>query len=312
MHHNLIFFEGLTGSGKSTLSQWLAWRLAERGQVVRWCSEMSASHPFDDPDIKHDLLGDDFLKKAVEGWALAAQRMADFDGVWVLDCGPLQKTAMLALHLGLGVDLIEEALVQIGTQLSPLNPKMICFHQDSVCDQVRSIYQQRGERFCDALVEWTDRSAVPEARKGIEGSCDFWQSYAQICTELSPTLCDQVETLDSSLKDWDGQRRVLSQLFSLPEEPPLPPVNLDFIGTYRRNDRPGECRLFMQDGALVLTGLMEPLESFSALISLGNETCVVRGQDVILRLSDQGKQIEVESGWKRLKGVVLTQTTDYG
>lgn len=173
MHHNLIFFEGLTGSGKSTLSQWLAWRLAERGQVVRWCSEMSASHPFDDPDIKHDLLGDDFLKKAVEGWALAAQRMADFDGVWVLDCGPLQKTAMLALHLGLGVDLIEEALVQIGTQLSPLNPKMICFHQDSVCDQVRSIYQQRGERFCDALVEWTDRSAVPEARKGIEGSCDF-------------------------------------------------------------------------------------------------------------------------------------------
>ena len=68
----LIFVEGVPGSGKSTTAQFIARRLARSGRPARWFYEEQAPNPVPEIDPAHYRNWDHFSELRAERWRALA------------------------------------------------------------------------------------------------------------------------------------------------------------------------------------------------------------------------------------------------
>jgi thymidylate kinase len=313
MRPKLILIEGLPGTGKSTLAQWLAEQYRLNEIPVKWHYELSTSNPLKaDEKIVAQLSTKDLFAYGLRAWERCVDHARHVSEVTILDAGLFQHITMEAFRRGCSKHAIYSYLNMVDDKVLPLQPLMIYVSPDDATQHIEQTYLKRGERFKEIIVNWCNESADARRRGycGYDGSILFWNDFNDLCKGSSSIMRSNFMQVDVEVAspNWpEHQKRVLRRLEVKPIEIARPAdLNL-FLGTYLQQETSKEFTISWENGDLYATGILDPLEQKSTLIPTENNRLLVRGHDIELEFSD-GK-VFVHSGWRRLDGCVFTTHT---
>ena len=193
----LLFVEGLSGSGKTTTAVWLDTRLqSERLRVNLWL-EHQPEHPLNVGGTLHpsgDTTGEAFFQRytsasfvheSLQRWHAFVRTAVQTEAISVLDSYPFQSTVRVLLQLHTTPDCMQAYADHVEALVMPLRPVLIYFsHRDlSQAFHHRSnISAQRGKAWTDYVVELSTH--CPYARdqhlEGFSGALAVIRDYKQL------------------------------------------------------------------------------------------------------------------------------------
>ena len=214
MHTRLVLVEGISGAGKSALSEFAATHLRLHGLTTHCLSETT-------------LLRDHFAQSwtafsqqrrhlpsiLIEDWQRLADTWSQIDGICLLDGALSVVTVALLLAVDIPHNQIRQTAHQVVSQLTAFSP---CFiHLSGNVDAiVQRTQQTRGAVWTDHMTSFVDGQPyqLARGRTGIVGLGLFLQDLQKLLGEI---LQEQyaICSIDSSAGDWsDYQRTILSYL----------------------------------------------------------------------------------------------------
>jgi hypothetical protein len=214
MPSRLVLFEGISGSGKSALSEHAATQLGRHSLTTQWLSEAA-------------LLGDAFAHFwtafsqrrsqlptiLIEDWQRLAQTMRQTDAIFVLD-GPL---SVVTIALLLAADMPHNDICHIAhhvlSHVSALSPCIIHLSGD-VDAIVRRTQQARGATWTQHMTAFLNSQPyqLARGRTGIAGVGLFLQDMQMQLGEVLQmpyAIC----SIDSTASNWTHyQQTIMSYL----------------------------------------------------------------------------------------------------
>jgi hypothetical protein len=273
---NLIFIDGLPGSGKSITAQILCLHLQRLGHQTRWFFEHQSSHPvykYDDPEkmFETTLASEEIREQAMENWETLATELRGTSKVTILESTFFQTTiGWLQL-----MDVERAEIISFASRISQLtdvlNPALIYFYQDDVAKALEKTSERRGEWFENFLVSRIGRTPYGQRTSitNLDGVIRFYEQVRSITDELYSGLTLHKVAIETSAGDWPEYHRQISEFLSIPTIQPVfrPPMSCDgLVGRYREInsgnevgigcdsdglyfDEPGRPRLFHNEGS---------------------------------------------------------------
>jgi hypothetical protein len=270
----LVLLEGVPGSGKSTMGQFLAGALGGQGIPHRWWYEEEKAHPlyvFEDPASLQRVLDDlaagkfrQVIAAALDKWRDLATNIASEEAIVVLDSCLLGYLTWTLFPFDVPMTEIQSYLGQVEQVLWSLNPCLIYLYQADLARALRIICERRGEQTRERLIRNATQS--PYGRRsglqGFEGMVAYWAAYRQLADAACQTTGFATLAIETGAGDWASyqrQARAFLDLPPLPREVTLSPDLGRCVGTYIQRDTAGMvlCTVTVQleGDRLVIDGL---------------------------------------------------------
>ena len=254
----VILVEGMPGTGKSTVSQFINLQLHANGRPSNWCHEERAAHPvrlFYEPD-RH-LSWSDYSEEAASRWQSYAQELHGQDQIPVLDAAILQNHVRSMLLFDCDRNAILDLVCRIESLIASLDPVLIYLRPNDIERNFRDVVDVRGERMLELWIE--DHDKFPYTRRaqsgGYPGFIAFWREFGEISDRVFEGLAISKLRQNLSRDDWDERYREILDFLDvpLPSDFSAPPDLERFTGKYvRLDDRTGSgVMLQARDGCLI-------------------------------------------------------------
>jgi thymidylate kinase len=269
----LILVEGLPGSGKSTMGQFIESQLADHCIPVTWWYEEQKNHPLyvfnDGPSIRQ-VVDDIFsgrhqtvIEAALHRWRAFAARVQESDGIVILDSCLYGYLTWTLFPADVSTSVIAAYVDEVEAILRPLNPSLIYFYQADVALALTRVGLARGGEWSDDMVR--RHTSTPYAKRGrlvgVAGYHDFWRSYQALSNELfERSALDRIK-VEASAGEWGRYRSEVMEFLELSVADRPRPGNddtLDCVGTYTQRSNDGTTMtvdISKQDGDLFASGL---------------------------------------------------------
>jgi thymidylate kinase len=269
---NLVLFEGLPGSGKSTSGQRLALHLERLGVPARWWHEEDPGHPlypFCDQASLGRFLADletgrrrAVLAGVVDRWHGLAAGLARAGEVAVLD-GCLFGYATLGLfRADAPAGVLTAYLGQVERALAPARPCVVYLVQPDVATALRRICDERGPALEAYWIGAAERSRRGHrlALRGFGGLVAFWAAHRGLTDAAFRRLPFPKLELHPTAPGWGASEAAALGFLGLPpyEEVALAPAEAArFAGAYVRHGEAGEerCAVVAEARRLYVEGL---------------------------------------------------------
>jgi hypothetical protein len=266
----LVLVEGFPGSGKSTTAQWLTrqWQLA--GRSCRWFYEQQHDHPVVGIPVGADYkTWEAYFEYRRERWTALTAETARSDALTVMESALLQYPVFVMLRRGVAPDVIVAFLRSVADIIRPLAPRLVYLATPDPARAYRTLTDRRGgaaliERLLPAY-ETGEAGTFFRARglHGFDGLVDYWREHDAVCERAVEALDLATLVVDPRDGDWDWRRTAIARFLALaPTAEPMPSgaALRRWVGRYRVvwNSEVRECTVGLQDGHLVLNGLLWP------------------------------------------------------
>jgi len=217
MHTRLILFDGILGTGKSSLSEWSAQWLREQGLTTQWSGESplyrtrfaSFWTAFQARDAQLNAV-------LVETWRQIADEIFRTDEIFILDGALSNLSFNLLLAANLPPEDLEQTVREVGAILLPYQPLLVYLSGNTKAILERTI-QARGDRWAEAVT--TLFNGLPyqrvRERRGIEGLIAFLQDAQDLLDQTLPRLLWPVVSIDTTAGAWDGYQQTLVEQLAL-------------------------------------------------------------------------------------------------
>ena len=187
----IILVEGMPGTGKSTVSQFISRQLHANGRASYWCHEERATHPvrlFYEPG-RH-LSSSDYSEEAESRWQSYAHELLGQDQIAVLDAAILQNHVRSMLLFDCDRNAILDLVRRIERLLTALDPVLIYLKPDDVEGIFRNSVKTRGQRLLDLWIQTHEQ--FPYARRaqagGYAGFIAFWEELGEVSDRIYERL----------------------------------------------------------------------------------------------------------------------------
>ncbi len=183
----VVFIEGLFGSGKSTTAELLERELGADGrQVVSWY-EFAEGHPIpiDPGGVEEEVIAPDPIARVEAKWDVA--KLLAGSGTLVLESRLFQHAAMYPLLADQPVSAIKGLLSRLYTRLVPLKPRLVFFSHGDIAARVESVCAAPEDR---SWLDWASALAtrLPWAsHRGLQGEAG-WRAFMLCWGELLEEL----------------------------------------------------------------------------------------------------------------------------
>jgi hypothetical protein len=199
----VVLFEGLPGSGKSTVSSEVSKRLSEAGLSCRWAQEESRTHPFFGPNIRAQHRQRDFTDVCLKQWSTVAQQSQE--AVLVLDGCAFQSSVRYLFEQCVSAETIRSYWKAAETTLAQAAARFVYLMQ---ADPRSFMYERtlplRGVQWVSKLVAYVE--STPKGREarlvGVDGMVEFWMRYRDVCDDLVERSVLSVLKIDTSAIEW--------------------------------------------------------------------------------------------------------------
>jgi hypothetical protein len=245
MQTKLVLVEGVSFTGKSTLSEYAALQLRLNGHAVEWVPEglmwkeyfprilaaLDQAQP-----ISEELLW--------EEWSAFVKALKSAPAIFVVDAA----ISYAAVYPLLAEDRPYEAILAIVTRIAelcaPLHPRVIHLMGDQE-QLARASIVERGDRWQKQLVDQSDAAPYQKARgrSGVEGAIAFLNEEQELMDVVLEAGGWQPLTLDvtsTDREDREANRRAMLSFLGISEvkvEPPALAAPLQaYTGTYAQDD----------------------------------------------------------------------------
>lgn len=229
----IVFFEGISGSGKSTTGHLLTLHMQSNGHAAEWIYEHKFHHPlYVDRDIQM-ARGDDSRKyhsifnDSLSNWRAMAEKLAQSDEVKIFDGAFFQMSVGTMLLMNIDPVEIRAFVVEVCKIIAKLNPTIIYLGQENTQRAVLSMLEERGSDFSAFIVSRISGSpyASEHGLSGVEGLTEFFVHYSQLIESIMEASAAEPEfnltivQLDKSSFSWPEINAQLSDTFDLPPMP---------------------------------------------------------------------------------------------
>ena len=253
-----ILVEGMPGTGKSTLSQFVHLQLQANGRPSYWCHEERAAHPvrlFYEPDRHRSW--SDYCDEATARWQSYAHELQEQDGVAVLDAAVLQNHVRSMMIFCCDRNAILDLVGRIESQIASLNPVWIYLKPTDVEQNFRDVFETRGQQVLQLWIGAHDR--FPYTRRaqvdGYPGFIGFWKEFDEIADRIFERLSISKLWQNISNGDWGAQYSEILDFLDLrvPSESSSLIVLEHFSGKYVPLDNPAASGVTLdaRDGCLI-------------------------------------------------------------
>jgi thymidylate kinase len=270
----LILLEGISGSGKSSLAQFIAHTLTRQGIACRWWYEEEKEHPLyvfhDSASLQDtvDALSDDryrqVIEAALEQWKVFVQTCSSSEKVVILDGCLFGYLTWSLFPLDISRDEIQAYLSQVEQIIQPLQPCLIYLYQQDIAYSLERICERRGNETRAWLMTQATRSAYGIRRgfQGFAGMVTYWQDFRDFVEPVFAQFDAAKLAIENSAGDWQRYEQSVLAFIGVPasEKRSIAPALLEpFAGTYCCEDEQGQhvCQILLEDGHLMVEGMPE-------------------------------------------------------
>ncbi len=188
----LILIEGIPGSGKSSLAQFIAHTLAHQGIACRWWYEEENNHPLyvfhDQASLLHtiDALANgryrEVMAAALEKWKAFAQNSQSSETVVILDGCLFGYLTWSLFPLDIPAEEIQSYLSQIKQIILPIHPCLIYLYQQDTAQALEKICERRGGETGSRLIAQATLSTYGQRRglQGFDGMVAYWKDLRSL------------------------------------------------------------------------------------------------------------------------------------
>jgi hypothetical protein len=216
----LVLFEGIFGSGKTTTAAWLASLLNNAGfeAVHHW--ESDPKHPIH-TGLKMSTIIEDYKTfvdpdKTLRYWCDFVSRQIYGSSVYLFDGMFWQRTAELSYLVGANWNDIIASNARIIETIAPLNPCLVAFFHSDVSKLLVQTMKQRPD-WTDIILRVYDAQAWLK-RRGVYGPEGFlafkeeWQTMAEDLFDRFPFR--KLRVVDPN-NDWRAARQQICAFVGL-------------------------------------------------------------------------------------------------
>ena len=295
MNHRLILIDGISGSGKTSIGQFLKRQYMLSGFSSRFLHEFHAPHPIHEWEITD---AEKWVTLTLNHWRKFTEEMVSSDDIVIMDATVFQGTCGVLLELDADRDVIFNFALPVPGIIEPLNPALIYLYQADYRKALIKIYNEREER-----IKVKKENYVRTIKYGQNRNLHGHEGYMQFVGELrdlSLNLFDQYEMSKIKIDNSDGDfiklhKRILRFLDIPYKEDSFP--RSDYIGLYRDMDSGRECRISPgpEDG-LEIQGFFPIIKS---LCRQGGDIFQIRGKahELIFGRDNNNRVSDMISRW---------------
>jgi len=268
----LILIEGIPGSGKSSLAQFIAHTLVHQGIACRWWYEEEKDHPLyvfhDQASLQHtiDALSDgryrEVMASALEKWKAFAQKLQSSETVVILDGCLFGYLTWSLFPLDIPTAEIQSYLSQVEQIIRPIHPCLVYLYQQDTAQALEKICKRRGDETRSRLIAQATLSTYGQRQglQGFDGMVAYWKDFRTLIEAAFSRLDVPKLPLENSAGDWPAYEQTVLDFLDLPaqEEANVPLSSLErFAGTYRFENREGQqdCLVQIENDHLIVDGM---------------------------------------------------------
>jgi hypothetical protein len=189
---NIVFIDGLPGSGKSTAAEAVGGYLSNS----RVFAETAPNHPLlvAAPDRMgaafadiHEIHSADSFAAAALGRLQSFLESAGYDVLYVFESHPIQSTVRVLFQLDAPQTTILQFWSDLQDRLAFVQPRLIYFQESNPLQAFKEILRMRGPTWESYLIETFAQSPWMQARtlSGVEGADQMLVEYADLIDQLA-------------------------------------------------------------------------------------------------------------------------------
>ncbi|MDF1745295.1 MAG: hypothetical protein P1V19_16465 [Gimesia sp.] len=278
----IIIVDGMPGTGKSTVSQFIHLQLHAMGRPSHWCHEELATHPvrlFYDPE-RH-LSWSDYNEEAASCWQRYAHELHTQNQTAILDAAIFQNHLRSMLIFNCDRNAILDLVCRIERLIASLNPVLIYLRPKDIEKNFRDVVEVRGQRMLELWIEAHDQYPYTHRLQvsGYSGFIAFWNEFGDISDRIFEGLAITNLRQDISNEDWGARYREILEFLELPLpfEPSSSSVLDRFTGNYVPLDTNAGAGFVLQarDGCLVVAVDQPTFDVARGPIGRFHEVCLI-------------------------------------
>lgn len=260
MNHQLILIDGISGSGKSTTSQYINLQLHLNGYDSIWYHEEEENHPLEyteaDIESMHSIeealkFKDDFLELAK---TFVAEKKNDGQ-IHIIESYYLQDCVRILFQNNVNEKVISDFFRQLNRIFKPMNPIVIYFRHNDVFRSIRRIWEARGEDWKNWFISEDSQTPYVLERKlaGEEAALTLWSDYQNLTDRLLNSVDYPIIRLDPG-EGWDKlYQKILASLEIDQKRMPEERDNHHYSGTYewKTDSENHQCHIFIRENKLM-------------------------------------------------------------
>jgi thymidylate kinase len=236
MNSRLILIEGLLGTGKSTLSQFIHLQIKRHGIKSCWYCETQNPHPIIGDSSHHSTL-DLALAQLISQWQALVAKALQTKEIIVMDAAFLQYIILTMLTWNIDEMTIMNCIQKMIPVIQPLQPTLLFLNRDHISETLKGLSQSRGPQWMEKSIERFNQTLFARQRNlcGINGFMDFMQNYKNIAEAAFDNSPFSKLKLNISKEEWAQYRRQILHFLDISpvDEPKYSYSQLKkFLGTY--------------------------------------------------------------------------------
>lgn len=191
----LLFIEGIPGSGKTTLAEYVYDVLSNSDIESAWYLEESKQHPVHSRAVRDFSDSPLYPKLCLESWEQFIDREKNTNTVHVMEGSAFQSTIRFMMEHE--IDGIPEYFEQFMKLVEPLSPAFLYLRPNDAIELSRLISKLRGDDWATKVSRYETNISysINHNLKGLEGMHIFWSKYAELC--------------DALISKWKGPKKII-------------------------------------------------------------------------------------------------------
>lgn len=261
---NLIFIEGIAGSGKSSAAHRLGLHLTSLGASVRWYFGDDGDHPIYpagkaqsyDTEMPPGERGE-IRRSVLERWKRLAALISGTNQIVILEGVLLQAVIDYYQLLNLEIEQASDHIMEVQRLLESLDPLVIYFYQRDASAALLKILAERGAGYADLLVKLYSESPFGRVQgiRDCQGVVEAIAATRPVADAIFEKLSMRKIAIENSEGDWERYYRVITDVLRMPpvDVPTALPRNAEtFVGRYRLNQG-DECSVITKRNAMYVS-----------------------------------------------------------
>ncbi len=211
----LILIEGLPGSGKSSLSEWLCEHLNRQGMTSTWIPELERDHPVIDRPTMRTASAPGYVDRCIARWQAFSNRVQRLDppSSLILDACLFQSSVRFLVEYERGAEEIDRYLPAVEDCLTPLDPHVIYLTQSDAADYLETeLVRRKGFETVSRIASYSEGTPYSVAR-GLQGFAALkalYTAYRRVCDAMIRSSRLPVLELDATRQSESEVRQQVS------------------------------------------------------------------------------------------------------
>jgi tRNA uridine 5-carbamoylmethylation protein Kti12 len=299
MDNRLILVEGLPGTGKSTMAQYI-WLESKKNNIdIEYICERQKNHPVETEYNSFDVNVKKYIDDSLKSWSTLVDRIVTEDKKLILDGSFIQHQINCLIFADETVEIINAYIMRLCETIKKLNPILIYLNYTDTDEAILNACTVKGERWSNNVANFLSKIAFSKNR-GLtdkEAMFTFFKYRHDIEIKLLSMFDIEKLIIDVQNKSYDERRIKVCEKLKLQFHKEMSEKNradISLAGKYTNKDINVTLNITCTDGFLIGDGIKLLWKEKDTYYSEGTTS------ELIFHRNEEGYGVSIEVSGKEL------------